>query len=82
MTDCCSGCREDPPALTELYPGLPPALDRVVMRALEKTPEKRFQDLAEMRSALVDAEAGPQPKDERTMLIQRPGALPADAAGA
>lgn len=70
---------EAPPALTELYPELPPALDRVIMRALEKTPEKRFQDLAEMRSALVDAKAGPQPEDERTMLIQRPGALAAGA---
>jgi serine/threonine-protein kinase len=64
---------EDPPALTELYPGLPPALERVVMRALEKAPEKRFQNLAEMRSAIVEVQAGPQPEEGRTILIQRPG---------
>ena len=30
-----------------------------------------------MRSALVNAEAGPQPEDERTVLIPRPGVPPA-----
>ncbi len=66
--------KEDPPALAQLYPGLPPALEQVVMRALEKTPEKRFQDLAEMRSAIVGGHAGPQPEDDRTVVIRRPGA--------
>ena len=69
---------EAPPSLARLYPDLPPALERVVMRALEKAPEKRFQDLAEMRSAIpaaqVGAQAGPQPEDDRTVLIRRPGA--------
>ena len=69
---------EDPPLLAQLYPGLPPALDRAVMRALEKEPDKRFQDLAEMRSAIVGGGAGghadPQPEDDRTMVIPRPGA--------
>lgn len=72
---------EDPPSLTGLYPGLPPALEHIVMRALEKAPEKRFQDLSEMRSAIVDVQAGLQPADERTadertIVIPRPGALP------
>ena len=65
---------EDPPLLAQLYPGLPPALDRAVMRALEKEPDKRFQDLAEMRSAIVGGHADPQPEDDRTVLIPRPGA--------
>lgn len=68
--------KEDPPALAELYPGLPPALEQVVMRALEKAPEQRFQDLAEMRSAIVGGHAGPQPEDDRTAVIRRPGAPP------
>ena len=67
---------EDPPALAALYPGLPPALEGVVMRALEKASEKRFQDLAEMRSAILDVQAGPQPEEARTVLIARPGAPP------
>ena len=67
---------EDPPALAALYPGLPPALERVVMRALEKAPESRFQNLAEMRSAILDVQAGPQPEEAHTVLIARPGTPP------
>ena len=65
---------EDPPALAQLYPGLPPTLEQVVTRALQKTPEKRFQDLEEMRSAIVGGHASPQPEDDRTVVIRRPGA--------
>ena len=65
---------EDPPSLTQLYPGVPPALERAVMRALEKEPDKRFQDLAEMRRAIVGGQADPQPEDDRTVMIPRPGA--------
>ena len=65
---------EAPPALSSLYPGLPPALEQVVMRALEKAPEQRFQDLAEMRSAIVGEQAGLEPEDGRTVRIARPGA--------
>lgn len=69
---------EDPTALTELYPGLPPALERLIMRALEKAPEKRFQSLAEMRSAIMEAQSGrqglhanPPPEDGGTVRIPR-----------
>jgi serine/threonine protein kinase len=44
---------EDPPPLAQIYPELPVALERVIMRALEKAPEKRFQDLTEMRAAIL-----------------------------
>ena len=44
-----------------------------VMRALEKVPENRFQNLAEMRSAIVEAQNRPQPDDETTIMIPRPG---------
>ena len=33
---------EDPPSLAQISPGLPATLERVVMRALEKAPERRF----------------------------------------
>ena len=65
---------EDPPALAQLYPGLPPALEQVVMRALEKAPENRFQDLEEMRNAIVGGHTSPQPEDDRTVVIRRPDA--------
>lgn len=35
--------------------GIPPALDRVVVRALLKEPDDRFADAREMRGALLDA---------------------------
>ena len=60
--------------MTQLYPGVPPALERAVMRALEKEPDKRFQNLAEMRRAIVGGQADPQPEDDPTTLIPRPGA--------
>ena len=73
---------EEPPALAALYPGLPPALDQVVMRALEKAPERRFQSLVEMRNAILDVQAGPQPEEARTVRIGRPGAPPPPSATA
>lgn len=48
----------------------------MVTRALEKASERRFQNLAEMRSAILDVQAGPQPEEARTVLIARPGAPP------
>jgi serine/threonine-protein kinase len=35
-----------------VVPGIPPALDDIAMRALEKDPNRRFQSAAEMRDAL------------------------------
>ena len=45
----------EPPALP---PGVPAPLAAVVMRSLEKEPERRFQDGAEMAKALEAAQAG------------------------
>ena len=69
---------EDPTTLGELYPGLPTALERVIMRALEKAPEKRFQNLGEMRNAILETHSGrqglhvgPPPEDGGTVRIPR-----------
>ncbi len=35
--------REDPPDLLQTVKGLPPALDRIVVHCLEKSPDERFQ---------------------------------------
>jgi len=72
--------REPPPPLEELRPGLPPALCKAVVRALAKSPDDRFPDMAAFRQALqacagmaeVDLDAtfvhdGPPP--ERTMIV-------------
>jgi beta-lactam-binding protein with PASTA domain len=46
-----------PPA--QLEPSIPPALEAVVMRALEKDPDHRFQDAAEFIAALEHARRQP-----------------------
>jgi serine/threonine-protein kinase len=56
--------KEDPPSHSQIVPNLPPALQSVVHRCLEKKPEQRFQsasDLAFALAALTDA-----PKGEKT----------------
>src|SRR5262249_8515472 len=44
---------EPPPPPSRLRPGLPPALEEVVLRGLERARERRFQDLAALREALL-----------------------------
>jgi serine/threonine protein kinase len=51
---------EDPVGISQIRPGLPPALHRVVHRCLEKNPEQRFQsasDLAFALEALSDSDS-------------------------
>ena len=43
---------EDPPALSEIAPDLPPALQRIVHRCLEKSPAQRFQSASDLAFAL------------------------------
>jgi serine/threonine protein kinase len=43
---------EDPPAISQITPNLPPALQRVVHRCLEKNPEQRFQSASDLAFAL------------------------------
>lgn len=53
---------EDPPAISQITPSTPPALQRVVQRCLEKNSEQRFQsasDLAFALEALSDSGALP-----------------------
>ena len=76
---------EDPPLLKELAPAVPLAIEQVVMRALEKDPGRRFQNLSDMRTAFVNAMASrgrrrpcsPRPKeDDRTAVVARPKTNP------
>ena len=43
---------EDPPGISQVAPNLPPALQRVVHRCLEKNPEQRFQSASDLAFAL------------------------------
>jgi serine/threonine-protein kinase len=65
---------EAPPSLRELAPELPPALDAVVARALAKSPDERFQGVAELRRALEAAwqSAGREPEEDApTQVLPR-----------
>ena len=56
--------REDPQPLSEARPNVPPALERVVRRCLEKKPEDRFQschDLGLALEAVSDVSSVPSP---------------------
>jgi formylglycine-generating enzyme required for sulfatase activity len=44
---------ETPPPPSAHYPGLPPQLDQLVLRALEKRPEHRYQSAAEFKQAII-----------------------------
>ena len=44
--------KEDPPEVTRTRGDLPPALDRIVRRCLEKKPEQRFQSARDLAFAL------------------------------
>ena len=52
---------EPPPAASRLRPELPPALDRVVARALAKDPADRFRSAGELGRAALRAARGPPP---------------------
>jgi tRNA A-37 threonylcarbamoyl transferase component Bud32 len=49
---------EEPRPPSELRPEVPARLDAVVMRALEKEPDRRFRSAAEMREALLATLSG------------------------
>ena len=43
---------EDPPGISQVAPNIPPAVQRVVHRCLEKNPEQRFQSASDLAFAL------------------------------
>ncbi|MBO0866458.1 MAG: Stk1 family PASTA domain-containing Ser/Thr kinase, partial [Mycobacterium sp.] len=78
--------REDPLPPSKRHDGISPELDAVVLKALAKNPENRYQTAAEMRADLVRVHNGEQPDApkvltdaERTSLLA--STHPSGAAG-
>jgi eukaryotic-like serine/threonine-protein kinase len=68
--------REDPVPPSERNPALSPELDAVVLKALAKNPDNRYQTAADMRTDLIRVHSGEPPEApkvftdaERTSLI-------------
>jgi serine/threonine-protein kinase len=53
--------REDPISPSQRHPGISPELDAVVLKALAKNPDNRYQTAAEMRADLIRVHSGEAP---------------------
>ncbi|HEY0515216.1 MAG TPA: protein kinase [Thermoanaerobaculia bacterium] len=59
--------KRPPRPMAGFRPGVPPALERIVARALEKSPERRFRSMADLRAdllALAAAMAAPRAEED------------------
>ena len=63
---------EPPVPPGQLEPGIPPALEAVVMRALEKDPERRFQSADEFIGALENARRAPSRAAAPARAVEEP----------
>ena len=70
---------EPPPALSSLCPGLPPEIERLVLRALAKRPDDRFADLDQMRVALREVRRGIDSDQQLESLATPTLVRPSDA---
>ncbi len=76
--------REDPVPPSQKHGGISPELDAVVLKALAKNPDNRYQSAAEMRADLVRVHSGEKPDapkvltqhDRTLMMTSRPNARP------
>jgi len=75
---------QDVPARpSEVFPGVPPALDALILKGMAKRPEERFQSAEELRAALSEfgaSERLPTPADDADATYVSPAAMPAAAA--
>jgi eukaryotic-like serine/threonine-protein kinase len=57
---------QEPPAPSQISPGIPPELERIILRCLRKDPERRFKHMDEVRLRLEElkeeSESGPVAK--------------------
>lgn len=59
--------REDPVPPSHRRPGISPELDAVVLKALAKNPDNRYQSAAEMRADLVRVHSGEKPEAPKVL---------------
>jgi beta-lactam-binding protein with PASTA domain len=75
--------REDPVAPSQKRQGISPELDAVVLKALAKNPDNRYQTAAEMRADLVRVHSGEKPEAPKVLThADRTQMLSAARAGA
>jgi serine/threonine protein kinase/dipeptidyl aminopeptidase/acylaminoacyl peptidase len=75
---------EEPPSISQIAPSVPPGLQRVVHRCLEKNPEQRFHsahDLAFALEALSDSAVTP-PTGSHAQASDKPSRMKLALAGA
>jgi TolB-like protein/Tfp pilus assembly protein PilF/predicted Ser/Thr protein kinase len=60
--------KEKPKPMTELKPDIPVSIEQVVNKALEKDPEKRYQQVEELLDDLKSISAGIVPEEIKTRL--------------
>jgi serine/threonine-protein kinase len=80
--------REDPVPPSHKRAGISPELDAVVLKALAKNPDNRYQNAAEMRADLVRVHSGEKPEApkvltvaDRTQMMARSGGPRTDPTG-
>ncbi len=61
--------REDPVAPSHKRAGISPDLDAVVLKALAKNPDNRYQTAAEMRADLVRVHSGEKPEAPKVLTL-------------
>lgn len=77
--------REDPLPPSQRHPGISPGLDAVVLKALAKNPDNRYQSAAEMHTDLIRVYNGEQPEapkvftDADRMSMLKTTSLPGSA---
>jgi serine/threonine-protein kinase len=81
--------REDPVPPSQKHGGISPELDAVVLKALAKNPDNRYQSAAEMRADLVRVHSGEKPEapkvltsHDRTLMMTARSAARADGGSA
>ena len=81
--------REDPVPPSQKHAGISPELDAVVLKALAKNPDNRYQSAAEMRADLVRVHSGEKPEapkiltpHDRTLMMTSRSNVRADGAAA
>jgi TolB-like protein/Tfp pilus assembly protein PilF len=73
--------RDQPPEPSRSAPDLPPALDRIVMRCLEKNPDERFQTARDLAFALRESVSGSAVSAARVGGVVATAAVPRRGAG-